>query len=149
MTCTWHFLHLFFGTASFCPSSISAQVIKHGPRSAGYGFISFSSAESAEKVVEELNRTELDGREVVVEIAKPSDQKDNEKRERRPRRRFGRRGYHQAVPGEVTEAEANGEAPKADGAGESESAQPIKPKKKKFAVCSRFLSSSSFTNYVF
>lgn len=109
---------------------ISAQVVKHGPRSAGYGFVSFSSAESAEKVVEELNRTELDGREVVVEIAKPSDQKDNEKRERKPRKRFGRRGYHQAVPGEVTEAEANGEASKADGAGESES-QPIKPKKKK------------------
>lgn len=145
MTCTWHLLHFFFLAQPHvfplpvaCTSffSLSAQVIKHGLRSAGYGFISFSSAESAEKVVEALNKKELDGRDVVIEIAKPSDQKDNEKRERRPRRRFGRRGYYKAVPGEVTEAEADGETPKGDGAGASEPTQPNKPKKKKkSSVC--------------
>jgi len=91
---------------------LSAQVIMRGHHSAGYGFVALSSAEATEKAVELLNKVELDGRQVIVEIAKPSDQK-NKDRERRPKRRPGRRGG-KAVPGEVTEAEANGEVPKTD-----------------------------------
>jgi len=109
--------------------SISAQVIMRGSRSAGYGFVALNSAEAAQKAVDALDKNELDGRPIIVEVAKPADQKDKERKEKKGRRRPGRRGL-KAVPGEVTEAEANGEADKAEGtalaANEAE-----KPKKKK------------------
>jgi len=109
---------------------LSAQIIMRGPRSAGYGFVALATAEAAEKAVESLNKTELDGRAVIVEIAKPSDLKDREKSERKKSRRPGRRGA-KAIPGEVTEAEANGDGPKADGAPVPESSEAARPKKKK------------------
>jgi RNA recognition motif-containing protein len=90
---------------------LSAQIVMRGPRSAGYGFVALSTAEAAENAVELLNKQELDGRHVIIEIAKPLDQKT--RKERRFKRRPGRRGG-KAVPGEVTEAEANGEAPRVD-----------------------------------
>ncbi|KAH9179950.1 hypothetical protein EDB89DRAFT_2217437 [Lactarius sanguifluus] len=108
---------------------ISAQVILRGTRSAGYGFVAFSTAEAAQNAVELLDKKELDDRPIIVEIAKPADQKERERKDRKPpRRRTGRRGS-KAVPGEVTEAEANGEvktedAPPAEG-------EATKPKKKK------------------
>ncbi|KAL0581978.1 hypothetical protein V5O48_000036 [Marasmius crinis-equi] len=110
---------------------ISAQVILRGTRSAGYGFVALTSAEAAQKAVEALDKKELDGRPVVVEIAKPADQKDKEKKERKPKRRPGRRGS-KAVPGEVSEAEANGDASRAEdaAAGTDEAAKPKKKKKK-------------------
>jgi len=111
---------------------LTAQVILRGTRSAGYGFVSLSSAEAAQKAVELLNKKELDGREVIIEIAKPADQK--EKKQTRFKRRQGRRGA-KAVPGEVSEAEANGHA---DAQKSDDAASPIpaadeaaKPKKKK------------------
>lgn len=95
-----------------------------------------SSAEAAQKAVESLNGQELDGRKVIVEIAKPADQKDKEKKEKKAKRRPGRRGA-KAVPGEVTEAEADGDV-KTDDAppppGTDEAAKP-KRKKKKNVVC--------------
>ncbi|KAI9448275.1 hypothetical protein H4582DRAFT_2107627 [Lactarius indigo] len=108
---------------------ISAQVILRGTRSAGYGFVAFSTAEAAQNAVELLDKKQLDDRPIIVEIAKPADQKERERKDRKvPRRRTGRRGS-KAVPGEVTEAEANGEvktedAPPAEG-------EATKPKKKK------------------
>lgn len=105
-----------------------------GTRSAGYGFVAVSTPEAAQKAVDALDKQELDGRPVIVEIAKPSDQKDKEKKERKSKRRPGRRGS-KAVPGEVTDAEANGEPPKADSnPDQSEAAKP-KKKKKKSVVC--------------
>jgi RNA recognition motif-containing protein len=116
-------------------SSLSAQVILRGTRSAGYGFVALATAEAAHKAVEELDKKELDGRQVIVEVAKPSDQKDKEKKEKKAKRRPGRRGS-KAVPGEVSEAEANGEAAHkaddADAANEADGA--VKPKKKKKAA---------------
>lgn len=108
---------------------VSAQVILRGTRSAGYGFVTLSSAEAAQKAVEALDKKELDGRQVIVEIAKPSDQKDKEKKEKKSKRRPGRRGS-KAVPGEVSEAEANGDASKAEGAAPATD-EASKPKKKK------------------
>jgi len=107
---------------------LSVQVIMRGQRSAGYGFVALTTEEAAQKAVDMLNKQELDGRPVIVEIAKPADQK--ERRERKPRRRTGRRGG-KAVPGEVTEAEANGEVPKVEGAtsGPEEASKPKKKKK--------------------
>lgn len=104
-----------------------------GTRSAGYGFVALTSLEAAQKAVDTLNKQELDGRAVIVEIAKPADQKDQEKKERKSKRRPGRRGT-KAVPGEVTEAEANGEVPKTEGESSAEAAP--KPKKKKKAPVS-------------
>jgi len=109
---------------------LSAQVIMRGHHSAGYGFVALSSAEAAQKAVELLNKVELDGRQVIVEIAKPSDQKNREKKERRPKRRPGRRGG-KAVPGEVTEAEANGEAPKTDDPAAPAASGPRKYRRRK------------------
>lgn len=107
---------------------LSVQVIMRGTRSAGYGFVALSSAEAAAKAAETLNKQELDGRQVIVEIAKPAEQKDQEHKEKKAKRRPGRRGA-KAVPGEVTEAEANGEAPKPEGEAAAEGSP--KPKKKK------------------
>ncbi|KAF8559001.1 RNA-binding domain-containing protein, partial [Imleria badia] len=111
---------------------ISVQVILRGSRSAGYGFVAVSSAEAAQKAVESLNGQELEGRSVIIEIAKPAEQKDQEKKEKKSKRRPGRRGA-KAVPGEVTEAEADGDV-KADDApaapGTDEAAKPKKKKKK-------------------
>ncbi|KAG5220884.1 RNA-binding domain-containing protein [Salix suchowensis] len=44
-------------------------------------------AEAVQKAAELLNKTELDGREVVVEVAKPSDEKDKERKEKKAKRR--------------------------------------------------------------
>jgi len=108
---------------------LTAQVILRGTRSAGYGFVSVSSAEAAQKAVETLDKQELDGRQVIVEIAKPADQKDKEKKEKKAKRKPGRRGS-KAVPGEVTEAEANGEVlAEAPAASTDEVAKPKKKKK--------------------
>jgi len=108
---------------------ISAQVIMRGTRSTGYGFVAVATMEAAQKAVELLDKKELDGRNVIVEVAKPADQKDLEKKERRAKRRPGRRGS-KAVPGEISEAEANGEAPRIDG-DEPITDDVAKPKKKK------------------
>jgi len=108
---------------------LSAQVILRGTRSAGYGFVSLSSAEAAQKAVDALNKQDLDGRSVIIEIAKPADQKDKERNERKANRRPGRRGS-KAVPGEVTEAEADGDVPKAEDTPAAED-EADKPKKKK------------------
>ncbi|KAF8528898.1 hypothetical protein BU17DRAFT_37816 [Hysterangium stoloniferum] len=120
-------LRAFFESAA--TDIISAQVIQRGTRSAGYGFIAFASLEAAEKAVAALDKKELDGRALIIEIAKPTEQKDKERTERRAKRRAGRRGS-KAPPGEVTEAEANGDADKPDGAA-ANSAEPAKPKKKR------------------
>ncbi|KAJ6629166.1 hypothetical protein B0H10DRAFT_2173116 [Mycena sp. CBHHK59/15] len=109
---------------------LSVQVILRGTRSAGYGFVALATAEAAQKAVEALDKKELDGRQVIVEVAKPSDQKDKEKKEKKAKRRPGRRGS-KAVPGEVSEAEANGDAPKTEAPAAPESDEAAKPKKKK------------------
>jgi len=87
---------------------ISAQVILRGHRSAGYGFVALSSAEAAQKAVDALHQQELDSRQVVVEIAKPADQKDKEKKEKRfkSKRRPSRRDS-KGAPGELSEDDAN------------------------------------------
>ncbi|KAF9569485.1 RNA-binding domain-containing protein [Agrocybe pediades] len=115
---------------------LSAQVILRGTRSAGYGFVALATAEAAQKAVEALDKKELDGRAVIVELAKPSEQKEQDKKEKKAKRRPGRRGS-KAVPGEVSEAEANGEAPKADDAAAPESGEAAKPKKKKKSKSAR------------
>lgn len=62
---------------------ISCQVILRGTRPAGYGFVAFNTAEAAQKAVDLLNKKELDGRTLIVEIAKPTEEKQKEKKEKR------------------------------------------------------------------
>ncbi|KAI0770790.1 hypothetical protein BC629DRAFT_777036 [Irpex lacteus] len=108
---------------------LSAQVILRGTRSAGYGFVALSSAEAAQKAVEQLHQKELDGRTVIVEIAKPADQKEA-KKEKKPKRKQNRRGS-KSVPGEVTEAEANGAVVPVEGGATPAADEGDKPKKAK------------------
>jgi RNA recognition motif-containing protein len=117
-----------------------------GPRSAGYGFVNVGTKENADKAIELLNGKKLEGknREVIVEHAKDDVTKKRESGERRARRNTrvngGRRGS-KPVPGEVTEAEANGEAEVAEG-GEGEKTKKKRKTRKfgvrKFIICASF-----------
>ncbi|KNZ58126.1 hypothetical protein VP01_1997g2, partial [Puccinia sorghi] len=48
------------------------QIIHRGPRSLGYGFVTFVTREDAEKAVAATDKTEIDERAINVEIAKPA-----------------------------------------------------------------------------
>ncbi|EFP87164.1 hypothetical protein PGT21_010642 [Puccinia graminis f. sp. tritici] len=48
------------------------QIIYRGTRSLGYGFVTFATCEEAEKAVAATDKTEIDGRAINVEIAKPA-----------------------------------------------------------------------------
>jgi len=133
-------LKTFFN--AFADDIVSSEVIHRGARPAGYGFVTFKTLEAAEKAVAELNDKELDGRPVIVELAKPAAEKEKERNERRTKRRATGRRNARAPPGEVTEAEAEGQADdskpglveKAENAVEGAVAavsDAVKPKKKK------------------
>lgn len=70
----------FFATAG---TVVSASVIvdRDTNRSKGFGFVEMSSDAEAKAAVEQLNNKELDGRTIVVNEARP--------REERPRGSFG------------------------------------------------------------
>jgi cold-inducible RNA-binding protein len=55
----------------------SANVImdKMSGKSKGFGFVEFSSDAEAQAAVDKLNNTELDGRTIFVDIARPSTEK--------------------------------------------------------------------------
>lgn len=52
---------------------ISATVLKDREtnRSRGFGFVEMSTEEEAQKAVEGLNNQDVDGRKIVVNVAKP------------------------------------------------------------------------------
>ncbi|ORX94768.1 hypothetical protein K493DRAFT_283472 [Basidiobolus meristosporus CBS 931.73] len=55
---------------SFGPIS-EATILTRGKRSLGYGFISFEKLDDAQKAVSEKDKSELDGRVLKVELARP------------------------------------------------------------------------------
>jgi RNA recognition motif-containing protein len=57
----------------------SANVIadKFTGRSRGFGFVEMSSGSEAQKAIESLNGTQLDGRTLTVNEAKPMARRDN------------------------------------------------------------------------
>lgn len=61
---------------------------KFSGRSKGFGFVTFSTEEAAEKAISAMNGKEVQGRELKVTEAKPMDPD----RPRPPRRDFGGRG---------------------------------------------------------
>ena len=63
---------------------VSAKIItdKFTQRSKGFGFVEFATDEEADKAVKELNDTEVGGRKIIIQEARPLE-------ERAPRRDFG------------------------------------------------------------
>lgn len=113
----------------FSADIASAQIIFHGHRSAGYGFVTFNTEDAADKAIASLDKKELNGRAVIVERAKPLEAK-GDRAERRNKRKFAGRRGSKAVPGEATEPKADGETPAAtDGATQADAAKPKKKKK--------------------
>jgi len=108
-------LRQFF--SAYASDIASAQIIFHGPRSAGYGFVTFHGEDAANKACAELDSKELDGRPVIVQRAKPVEHKD-----RKPRRKFSKR----RPKGEAGEGEAGDPAN-----GVVEGQEGEKPRKKK------------------
>jgi len=68
-------------------NSVSIIMDKFSGRSKGFAFVEMSSEEEAKKAIETLNGKELDGRNIVVDEAKPM--------EKRPFRKFSddRKGF--------------------------------------------------------
>lgn len=64
---------------------VDVNIIKHGPnagrlagKSKGFGFVEMDSAEAAQAAIQALHESEVDGRNMIVNVARPM-----EKRERR------------------------------------------------------------------
>ncbi len=66
---------------------VSAKIVieRMTGRSKGFGFVEFSTAEEAQKAIEQFHDKDLDGRVLTVNVAKPL--------EDRPRRDFNRGGF--------------------------------------------------------
>jgi RNA recognition motif-containing protein len=56
---------------------VSANIITRGPRSLGYGFVELESEEDAQSAVKLMNKKEIDGRQINVEVAKPREEGEN------------------------------------------------------------------------
>lgn len=61
-------------------SKFGEIVESYRPEGKGFAFITYSTPEAAQKAIEEMNEKEVDGRALVVNIARP--------REERPRRSY-------------------------------------------------------------
>lgn len=66
---------------------VSAQVItdKFSGRSRGFGFVEMTNDEEAQTAIQALNGSNVEGRQIVVSVARP--------REERPERSFGDRRH--------------------------------------------------------
>jgi len=70
---------------------LTANIITRGPRSLGYGFVELESEEEANKAVDLLNKKEIDGRAINVEVARPRvDRPEGEVEDGAPPRRNNR-----------------------------------------------------------
>ena len=71
---------------------VGANIITRGPRSLGYGFVEMESEQDAESAVKLMNKKEIDGRPINVEVAKPREEGEIKPGDdARPRR--GRGGF--------------------------------------------------------
>jgi len=66
---------------------VSANIITRGRRSLGYGFVEFANEADAQKAVAAMNKKEIAGRPINVEVARPRDPaKEAEVREKKAAR---------------------------------------------------------------
>lgn len=91
---------------------VSANIITRGPRSLGYGFVEFETEQEAQSAVELLNKKNIDGRDINVELAKPREEKqpqqaDQQNNDQQPRRRGGFRGGRRGGRGGYSQGPAN------------------------------------------
>lgn len=58
---------------------VEAKVItdRESGRSKGFGFVEFTTAESAEAAIQALNESEVDGRSIFVKVARPKQPREN------------------------------------------------------------------------
>ncbi|KAI8374217.1 uncharacterized protein BYT42DRAFT_395415 [Radiomyces spectabilis] len=116
---------------------LEANIIKRGSRSLGYGFVSFQTEEETQKASKELNKKELDGREINVEAARPKPEGQTvaaPRKSRRQRRMSGKKGRRNDEAGEadsteVTEKEVTTET--SSGSEPVDQAAPGSPKSKR------------------
>lgn len=54
--------------------------IDRPPRSRGMGFVTYASSQSAQEAIAALNEKEVEGRAIIVEVAKPPKAKFNQQR---------------------------------------------------------------------
>jgi RNA recognition motif-containing protein len=80
--------------SEYNPEEVTLIKDKFSGRSKGFGFVTISDDEVAQKAVSELNGKEVQGRELKVSEAKPM-----EERPERPRRSFGDRGGNRGFGG--------------------------------------------------
>jgi len=109
---------------AFSPSAnvVSANIITRGRRSLGYGFVEFATEEDAVKAVSEMNKKEIDGRPINVELARPRDPtKEAEVREKRATKvakpRQPRQPKAEGATNEDGTAAASSSSPSANGNG--------------------------------
>jgi len=96
----------------------TANIISRGSRSLGYGFVEFDSEEEAKKAVELLNKKQIDGREINVEVARPRDDNaaPNPRPPRAPRAPRAPRPANNNAAGGAPAAGVDGQSPAGEGA---------------------------------
>lgn len=57
-------------------------------RSKGFGFVTFSDDASAQRAIEAMAETEIEGRKIVVNVAKPREERSNSDRSFNKRRTY-------------------------------------------------------------
>lgn len=64
---------------------VSAKVItdRYSGQGKGFGFVEMTTAEEAKKAIDQLNNSTLDGRNIVVNEARPQEDRSNRNNSRR------------------------------------------------------------------
>jgi len=75
---------------AYSPEEVSLIKDKFSGRSKGFGFVTISNEEVAQKAVSEMNGKAIEGRELKVSEARPMEERPE--RSERPRRSFDRGG---------------------------------------------------------
>ncbi|KAJ3092596.1 hypothetical protein HK102_005365 [Quaeritorhiza haematococci] len=85
----------------FAPAGevVDAVIITRGSRSLGYGFVSFNTQEEADKAVSELDKKEIETRQLNVELAKPKEASERKGRGVGGATRGGMRGRYRGYRG--------------------------------------------------
>jgi len=107
---------------------VTANIITRGPRSLGYGFVELESEEEANQAVKLLNKKEIDGRAINVEVARPrAERAEGEAQEEGAPRRAKRNGRRR---GRGVQGEAAAAAPGEPGA-EQPPREPRAPRERR------------------